>query len=98
MTDHSPITKSRLQTVLTGTEKDRFLASGTFVRLSIKVNEQDMLEPEFGVVLRCSKNLGTGRHECLVAFFGDDLAKRHTGEEPYLATFCSTSLAAAVDA
>ena len=80
-------------TELCGAEEDRFLRPGTLVRLSIKVNNFDMLEPESGVVLRCWRNAGRGTFECLVAFVGEDFGDEAQLEEPYLSVFAATSLA-----
>lgn len=79
-------------TMLRGAEKDRFLSPGSLVRLSIRVNECDMLEPEYGIVLGCWKNSSRGVFDCLVAFLGDAFPMEGR-IEPYLSTFAAASLA-----
>jgi hypothetical protein len=80
-------------TELCGAEEDRFLRPGTLVRLSIKVNNYDMLEPEYGVVLRCWRNPDHRAYECLVAFVGADFREESQVEDPYFLIYAATSLA-----
>jgi hypothetical protein len=80
-------------TTLRGAEKDRFLRPGTLVRLSIKVNDRDMLEPDCGVVIRCWKSSDCGLFDCLVAFVGRDFSLEDPIEDPYFSIFAASSLA-----
>ena len=80
-------------TVFTGDEEDRFLRPGTLVRLAIKVNDSDMLEPDYGVVIHCWKNGSRDEFDCLVAFLGGTFPVEGPIEEPYLTTFAASSLA-----
>lgn len=79
-------------TALRGTEEDRFIPPGTFVRLSVQVNERDTLEPDFGFVIRCWKDASRGRFACLVAFLGADCPSSDS-KDPYYSTVAATTLA-----
>ncbi len=81
------------ETVLAGIEEDRFLPAGSFVKLAIMVNGKDMLEPDYGIVLRCWMDTDKGMHDCLVAFGRSGPRGGRSDEETYLATFPAGSLA-----
>jgi len=80
-------------TLLCGVEENRFLRPGTLVRLAVKVNNCDMLEPDCGVVIRCWRDSNSEVFECLVAFVGEDFRVRPLTADPYLSIFAATSLA-----
>jgi hypothetical protein len=82
---------------LRGTEEDRFIPPGTFVRLSVQVNGSDMLEPDYGYVVRCGKDAAQGKFMCLVAFRGSASPAQVEDDEPYICEFASAFLAASQD-
>lgn len=79
-------------TVLRGAERNRYLDPGTPVRLSILVNERDLLEPDFGVVVHCWQNNSEGVFVCYVAFFGEHFPTGEPSEEPYVLKHATSSL------
>jgi len=80
-------------TVLRGVEEDRFLRPGTLVRLSIMVNDQALIEPDYGVVVHCWRNFSHSAYDCLVAFLGEPFSVEGPLQEPYVSTFSAHSLA-----
>ncbi|MFN3674845.1 MAG: hypothetical protein ACK4TC_02620 [Sphingomonas pseudosanguinis] len=71
---------------------DRYIPSGTRVRLDALVYDDDRVASEFGVVVHCWLDDQIGGYDCYVALFGDAFPEGRPSEKPYILRYASVSL------
>ncbi len=67
---------------------------GPFLPPGTRVRYDGLIEggPEFGVVIHCWLDAEIDMHDCLVAFFGNEMPSGEPRESPYILRYASTSL------